>query len=530
FTERGEVFVHVSRETCPDGPQALVKFSVRDTGIGITPEARRRIFQAFTQADGSTTRKYGGTGLGLAISRQLIELFGGTIDVHSEAGQGSTFIFTARFDLQPHGNAHLKQPADLSGKRILVVDDNATNRQILHHQLGAAGVTVISCASGPDAMRLFLRASETGEQFDLAILDMHMPQMDGLALAQIIKADPRTTRTPLVMLTSLSHRFEPGTVQAVGLEAYLVKPVKQARLLECLANVLSNKHPAQIIPLEGPSGQESHGSSDAPGESQLRILVVEDNNVNQRVALRQLKKLGHTATAVENGEKAVQAVAHFHYDIIFMDCHMPVMDGYEATRQIRRLPRNEQGEAVARPYIVAMTANALKGDREKCLAAGMDDYLSKPVNLQDIEAALRRAERHEPVAPPPESEDAPPTIDEKNVEQLRELASDDAPDALGEFIDVFLDQTPLLLEKIHASIEAANGQELHRAAHTLKGSAANFGARPLVALCARMEKIAAGERFLEAHSCAAEIDHESARVVGALKKIPRTIVPNLAVA
>jgi PAS domain S-box-containing protein len=381
FTHEGEVFVNVTlvEETESD---ALLRIEVNDTGIGIAPEAQAKLFEAFTQADSSTTRRYGGTGLGLAIARQLVQLMGGEIGVKSEMGKGSTFWFTARLQKQTGAKPVLEKKRDLTGLRLLVVDDNATNRKIVHHQIISWGMRNGCVASGPEALEILRREAALGDPYDFAILDFQMPFMDGLTLAKAIKADPDLAGTRLVILTSLGQKLTAEELQETGVAASLIKPVRQSELFDCLVNVVSENppvprpKPAQVFT---PPAQEHVG---------VRILVVEDNVVNQKVALQQLRKLGYSADMVANGLEALEALARIPYSLVLMDCQMPEMDGWEATRRIR------EGESAHRPGrrlpIIAMTADAMQGDREKCLDAGMDDYVAKPVRVDELRAALER--------------------------------------------------------------------------------------------------------------------------------------------
>ncbi|MFN2598295.1 MAG: response regulator, partial [Pyrinomonadaceae bacterium] len=383
FTERGEVVVRAERESEADDG-VLVRFSVSDTGIGIGEAERRNLFQPFTQADGSTTRKYGGTGLGLAISKQLVELMGGRIGVESEPGKGSTFWFTARFEKQRRWPAPAAGPAarGLEGLRALVVDDKATNRKILAHQLGSWGVACEEAESGARGLEMLREASARGAAFDLALLDLMMPGMDGFDLARAVKSDAEIAAVPLVMLTAFGRRGDGARAGEAGVAAYLTKPVRQSQLFDSLCEVMgrTGATPARA-PRPTPAVKE--WAEHAP--SNKLILIAEDNAVNQKVAARQLRKLGYRSDAVANGREAVEALGRIAYDLVLMDCQMPDMDGYEATAEIRR---RESG--ARRTPVVAMTANALEGDRERCLAAGMDDYVSKPVRPEDLARALDR--------------------------------------------------------------------------------------------------------------------------------------------
>ena len=385
FTEAGEVVVQAEKEN-EDETHVLVRFSVSDTGIGISDSAQRTLFQPFIQADGSTTRKYGGTGLGLAISRQLTELMGGRIGLNSVPGEGSTFWFTSRFEKQTKvvSTFPLQQQA-LSGRRALIVDDNATNRKILAHQLNSSGIAYREAESGVRALAFLHAAVHDNQPFDVVILDLMMPGMDGFELAQRIKSDPAIAATRLVMLTSHANRGGAAFSRELGIAGYLTKPVRQAALLECVANVVNTPLTAKKTGLrkEQLPVTPKHALVETRRTSNKRILVAEDNMVNQKVAIRQLQKLGYRADTVANGREVLAALAEIAYDLVLMDCQMPEMDGYEATREIRRR------ESTARhTWIVAMTANALEGDREKCLAAEMDDYVSKPVKPEDLRSVL----------------------------------------------------------------------------------------------------------------------------------------------
>jgi signal transduction histidine kinase/DNA-binding response OmpR family regulator len=390
FTEKGEVVVRVARENETD-THAVISFSIKDTGVGIPEEVQAKLFQAFTQADNSTTRKFGGTGLGLAISKQLVEMMGGHIGVRSEPGKGSTFWFNARLEKQT-GPAEAPPSIyfrDLFDLRVLVVDDNATNRQILRHQLYAWKMQKGSAANGYEALDLLRTAVADGKPYDLALLDMQMPEMDGMTLARAIKSDPAISATRLIILTSMGYMHSQNELKAAGVDAYLVKPVKQSRLFDCLVNVLGRAAAEHVFTKPADDAPAAQAPEELPGLRHTRILLAEDNIVNQKVALAQLKGLGFTADAVANGHEVLSALKQVPYDIIFMDCQMPEMDGYEASRKIRQAERSPTSWK-APVHIVAMTANAMTGDREKCLAAGMDDYLSKPVRKAELRSALMK--------------------------------------------------------------------------------------------------------------------------------------------
>jgi len=379
FTERGEVVLTVACTPLSDGRVSLT-FSVRDTGIGLTPEGMGRLFQSFSQADSSTTRKYGGTGLGLAISKRLAELMGGRMWAESEGpGHGSTFRFTieaALAALPPSRRREYSgiQP-ELQGKRVLVVDDNETNRRVLALQTGKWGMRAHAVESPLEA----LRCLEAGERFDLAILDMHMPEMDGTELARRIR--PAHPELPLVLFSSLGQR-EGGEVERL-FDSYLAKPIHQSHLFDTLVGMLVRE--TAVRPAAAPSAKPQFDPTMA-SHHPLRILLAEDNVVNQKLALRLLQQMGYRADLASNGIEAVESVQRQAYDLVLMDVQMPELDGLDATRQIcAALPPDK------RPRIVAMTANAMQGDREMCIAAGMDDYLTKPIRVDRLVEALNAA-------------------------------------------------------------------------------------------------------------------------------------------
>ena len=381
FTERGEVVVRISKENETE-THARLHFRIEDSGIGISSKAQEKLFEAFSQADGSSTRKYGGTGLGLAIAKQLAALMKGEMGVQSELGKGSTFWFTAELEKQA-ANAPdaYPSPPNLADVRVLAVDDNATNRRIIRHQLDAWKMQVETAADGGEALKMMRDAAVIGKPYSLALLDVQMPEMDGWMLARAIQADPILAGTWLIVLTSFGQSFSLAELKAAGIEAYLVKPVKRSRLLDCVVRATGKavaKSSEPSLPLE-----------------KLQILLAEDNNINRKVALARLQKLRYRADSVANGLEVLEALRRFPYDLILMDCQMPEMDGYEATQAIRQW---EQGLKHPCPwnapiYIIALTAHAMEGDRQKCFAVGMDDYLSKPVLAPELQAALERGKR-----------------------------------------------------------------------------------------------------------------------------------------
>jgi two-component system, sensor histidine kinase and response regulator len=377
FTAAGEVTVRVSCDTESESHCDL-RFRVSDTGIGISSEIQKRLFEAFGQGDTSTTRKFGGTGLGLAISKQLAERMGGTIGVLSVPEKGSTFWFTVRLQKQPVPPSTLDANRIFINARVLIVDDNATNGGFLHEQIVAWKMRSATANTGSDALDCLRRAAQERDPYPLAIIDLDMQSMDGWALAREIKADPKIAGTRLILLAGLGQRIGPEELRSADITDCCFKPVRQSMLFDCLTKAL----------LESPATlQLAAGSAAArrPQPQKARVLVAEDNPINRKVALVQLEELGYHAEAVPNGRAVLEALDRTPYDIILMDCQMPEMDGYETARRIRTRSSNFR-----QPYIIAMTAHAMSGDSEECLAAGMNDYISKPVQLDAFAAALAR--------------------------------------------------------------------------------------------------------------------------------------------
>ena len=351
-----------------------------------------RLFQAFTQADSSTARKYGGTGLGLAIAKRLVTLMLGEIGVQSEPGKGSTFWFTARFEkrtgeLPP---AREGEHDGWSNLRVLVVDDNATNRQILRHQIFAWKLQKGSAASGFEALKVLREAAAEGRPYSAALLDVEMPEMDGLTVARAIKAEPALASTHLIALAAKTHAPDAEALKAAGIDAVLAKPVKQSRLLDCLVNIIGKSGVASFVAKSAAEAQPPLSLGLSARLQATRALLAEDNLVNRKVALGLLKKLGCTADAAINGLEVMEALQRFSYPLIFLDCQMPEMDGYEVARAIRQREKDPACPWKAPIHIIALTASAMSGDREKCIAVGMDDYVSKPVRIPELAEALER--------------------------------------------------------------------------------------------------------------------------------------------
>jgi PAS domain S-box-containing protein len=392
FTASGEVSVRVTKETESDH-DVLLRFTVRDTGIGIPKEKQALLFAKFSQVDASTTREYGGTGLGLAISKQLAELMGGEVGVESEPGVGSEFWFTVRLGKQVGGvEAERRLPHGVENIRVLIVDDNATNRQILRTRLTAWGLRAEEAKSGPEALQVLVRAWEGHDPFQLVLIDLHMPRMDGEALGRAIHADERIAEVQMALLTSLGTREDARRSVQAGFSAFLAKPVRQQELMGVLESLLSGREAdGTVTAAAAPAGVAGAASVRSALEQfegrSARILLAEDNFINQQVALGILKRMGLRADAVSNGAEALGALATTHYDVVLMDVQMPELDGLQATRVIREAQSDVLRHDIP---IIAMTAHAMEGDRDICLAAGMDDYVSKPVTPQTLAEMLER--------------------------------------------------------------------------------------------------------------------------------------------
>jgi len=455
FTEQGEVVLEAEVASRSEDDVRL-RFSVMDTGIGIPEEKREQIFAPFTQADTSTTRRFGGSGLGLAISAQLVEMMGGQLGLVSEVGQGSTFHFTARFEL-PHRPAATAPPAregvDLTGVPVLVVDDNATNRRILHEMLASWRMRPTATSGADEALAALKDAQSTGQPYQLLLSDGQMPDKDGFMLAEAVKSDPALRRLPMILLTSAGRTGDGARCRELGIAGFLTKPVKQSDLLETMQAVLRGEEAVKAPERRPPPVVHRP----------LRVLLAEDNAVNQQVAARILQKRGHAVVVVGNGRLALEALRSARerpFDVVLMDVQMPEMDGLAATSALRA---EERGTGRHVP-VVAMTAHAMEGDRERCLAAGMDGYVTKPVEAEALVAAVESAalSRFDPAA------------------AAARLGGDRR--LLREMLGLFLGESPAMLAAVERAVASGDAGALRRAAHALKGSVANFAApRPVEA-------------------------------------------------
>lgn len=549
FTERGEVSLQAFLEQ-ETQDATVIRFEVTDSGIGIAPEATSKLFQPFMQADSSTTRKYGGTGLGLSISKQLVELMGGRIGVTSEPGRGSTFWCTARFTKQAGSPLAILPSSDLEGRRILIVDDNESNRMILHHLVTGWGMIDDVAKDAEEALQRVKEAAGHGISYDLAILDVIMPGKDGLQLAREFRRDPAGAGMRIVVLTSLLQRGHAEQARQAGAMGYLPKPVRHDQLRECLRTVLGitreiAPEPGYLAPAT-PQLVTRHTLADH--RPRQRILIVEDNLINQKLAVRMAEKLGYQAFVAENGEEALKAMETEDFAVVIMDCQMPVMDGFEATRRIRdneqrhstidtrqstepdadRLT-NDESRMTASPHIpiIAVTANAMQGDREHCLAAGMDDYLAKPIQMETLRAVLHRwaapstARGTVSDLPAQDHNSARGVFDPASM--FRNIGEDNH--LFAQLVEMFLDQYPAMLANIKEGLIQADSVAVERTAHSLKGTAGNLCAPEVVLAASRLEALGHLGALQDAPPIYAHLEQEVLRLVQALGPFRQGYLP-----
>ncbi|RLS51946.1 MAG: response regulator [Planctomycetota bacterium] len=512
FTERGEVEVRVELVTRTETHSQL-RFSVRDTGIGISPEKQSAVFEAFVQADASTSRSYGGTGLGLSISRQLVRMMGGELKLNSLDGEGSTFYFEIDLPLSPADTdpdaADAGEAGDLTGVRVLVVDDNQTNRRILEEVLKHWNMIPTLAGSGPAALDVMRRMNQQGSPFELVLTDCHMPEMDGFMFAEALKKSPELSSCTIMMLTSADRQGAYERCHQIGIEATLLKPVKQSELRRSIVAILSRT----VRPVR------SSSATIVPSSRRLRILLAEDNPVNQLLAARVLHKLGHETQTVENGQLALDALRENEFDVVLMDIQMPVLDGFQATTAIR-----EQEQSSGRhQLIVAMTAHAMTGDRERCLAAGLDDYVAKPISITLLSEALSRISDQLP----PTADGPPPSVATSPGPAHADLAFDYATalkkvdgdqDFLNELMNIFHRTTPALRATLKAAVEQHDTHTASEVAHSLKGAIANFCAQPAYAAALALEQTCRSNQLDALPSAHHTLVHELDRLFDAFRK------------
>ncbi|MDD1413200.1 response regulator [Dolichospermum sp. ST_con] len=497
FTSEGEVIINI-KLISENHHTATIKFAIIDTGIGINAEDKNKLFQPFTQVDASITRKYGGTGLGLAICQQLVTLMGGKIAIESEIGKGSKFWFELPFIKQSESVSQNQDYHLLSQRRLLVVDDNATNRKILHHQATRWGMQVDEADSAIKGLAALQTAAAQQKPYDIAIIDMQMPDVDGMTLGKQIKENPSIANVPLIMLTSTNQRDEVKRVLDIGFASYLVKPVKPSRLFDAMIDILDNQ--SKINNYRGSLNEQPVITSNNKSKSKLKLLLAEDNLVNQKVFLKQLQNLGYQADVVANGQEVLELLDKIPYDLIFMDCQMPILDGLEATREIRRFPLTSFAKH-QQPVVIAITANAMKEDQQICLDAGMDDYLSKPVAKDKLAAMLELWSQNilktqEIIIP----EEIASTTDSSNLELLIDWdylhhLSDNNTEFELELLEMFVENSRSHLEAIRAAIAANDYQKIALKAHSIKGSSGNIGATIMMQTAEKLEQLNQKQNF-----------------------------------
>ncbi|PIZ47468.1 MAG: hypothetical protein COY42_08460 [Armatimonadetes bacterium CG_4_10_14_0_8_um_filter_66_14] len=477
---------------------------MRDTGIGIPPDKLEKIFDSFSQADASTTRRFGGTGLGLTIASQLVALMGGRLWAESEVGQGSTFHFTALFGVRPNEERLSRlQPAELRGVRVLAVDDNETNRRILREMLTNWGLAVTVAEDGHSALAALQQAAAAAKPFALVVSDYHMPGMDGLELVERVRQTPALEATRVVLLSSAGAAGDPDRAAGTGADAWLTKPVRQSHLLETIQRVLGAG--------EQPAAPEATKRGPAPVALRpLRILLAEDNPVNQVVAVGVLEQEGHTVVVANNGNEALQALADQDFDLVLMDVQMPELDGLTATRQIRNPESQIRNHEVP---ILAMTAHALTGDRERCLDAGMDGYVSKPLDRRTLFEEIGRVVGLDRVAlPPPAAEEAEigDAVVFDRAAALDRFAGDE--DLLRRVVRAFFDSSPALLSAAQDAVTRGEAEALTTAAHTLKGALGNLSAHAAYEAALQLEQLARSGDLTAAAAALIGVQREVARL------------------
>ena len=526
FTERGEVVIEVRParrqapgDGAPQGRGYRLEFAIIDTGIGITDEAKQRLFTAFTQADGSTTRRFGGTGLGLAISRQLVTLMGGSIDVESMPDHGSRFCFTADFEAAQTTVSGALTRDDLRGLHVLIVEDNRTNSDILQHHAVSWRMHATAVYDGEAALAAIDAATQMGRRFDLALIDWKLPGMNGIELARALRATRGLAAPPMILLTSMTASNVAQTARDAGFSGHLNKPLRREELYRTIARAMGVAAAAPASTLDPVSA----GAAEA-GDS-ARVLLVEDNLVNQDIGAAMLGGLGLRVELANNGVEAVASFGRNRYDLILMDCQMPEMDGFAATAEIRA---REAASGSPRTAIVALTANAMQGDRERCLGAGMDDYLAKPFSKPQLAAMValwvRQSDNaaHSAGLPAPapvagDTRASAPTLDHFALANIRALERPGVPSLLDRVVDRYIADAPGLIEQMRVARDKADASSLARAAHTLKSASASVGARHLAEICKALEEGARNGDTVHAASLIEELDGERERVAAALR-------------
>ena len=520
FTESGDVILQL-RLASQQGQQIEVAFAVIDTGIGIPADKQQAIFDPFSQADGSMTRKYGGTGLGLSISMQLVALMGGRLSVTSKLGSGSTFQFNAKFS-RSQSLFDVRSDEDgtcLKGLNVLIVDDNATNRRVIAEMLRQWEAIPHAVSSGEDALSAIARSALAGKRYELVLVDAVMPEMDGFALVEKLRAQFDFAAPEIMMLTSADRQGDAARCRALGIAAYLVKPIKASELWRAITGCISQHLPINKVANSKPEERITPKSN----QPALRILLAEDNIVNQRVARGILEKLGHSVVVVSDGQQAVQALTEGTFGLVLMDMQMPQMDGLQATARIREL----EAESGRRTPIVALTAHARESDRQRCLAGGMDDYLSKPIMREDLLAMLARLARsaqagadrlgfettEESLSDFATAEERQPPVDFEAL--MRRVESDF--DLLQRVIELFVETAPQILTEIDAAVARGDRDAIVRSSHSLHGAMLSVAAVPAAQAASRLEHASQESDLEEIATLLADLKQESTRLLAALR-------------
>jgi CheY-like chemotaxis protein len=515
-----------SKEAQPrrDNEQTIeLRFAVKDTGIGIFSEEQQKLFQAFSQVDVSTTRRHGGTGLGLAICKQLVEMMGGEIGVESQPGVGSTFWFTATFDKVAADSTKEARvsssvptsPEALTGKRVLVVDDRSINRQIVQHQLSAKGMEVDEADNGIVALNALQAAAEAGKPYDVALLDMKMPKIDGSTLGRLILSEPDWAQTKLVMMTSMHAGDSAQPLLKSGFSDYLVKPVKESQLLQSLLKVLAPDVPSLVVGTQ--SSEKEGGSFDIRQGTSLKILLVEDTPINLKLVQHQVQLLGHQSDSAENGQLALEKLAQSNYDIVLMDCQMPVMDGYQATRALR-----QREGADRHTVVIGMTAYAMQGDREKCLTAGMDDYLSKPVMVKDLKVMLQRwafvvkGNWHKQRSNSQDHTSIDLASDPVDWTHLQEISMAEPAFQL-ELVKGFVKDGNSFLAQAKLALEAKDWVTLANKAHQIKGASASVAVQSISEIAVNLDEQAKANNSEGASQLVAQLEQILKRIEASIE-------------
>jgi two-component system sensor histidine kinase/response regulator len=509
FTKSGAVTVRISCDAASE-KDCQLRFKVSDTGMGIAPETQKKLFQPFAQADTSTTRRFGGTGLGLAISRQLVEKMGGQIGVESVLAQGATFWFTVCLNKSQAPCSLMERNHLLVKMRVLVIDENTISRQFLHEQILALKMRSEIASTGTEALSFLQRAAREGDPYRLAIINLETPDLDAMALAGLIKADPGIAATRLLLLASFGERISPNKIHSAGFVDCCFKPTRQSALLASFTNAIG-EDPAPSPPSAEPS------DSRRPQRQNVRVLVAEDNDINLQVALGQLNKLGYVAEVACNGHAVLDALERDRYDIILMDCQMPGMDGYEATRRIR-----SSGSEVPQPYIIAMTAHAMHGDRENCFAVGMNDYVTKPVILESLAAAVHRGiaakmtllhnEARDSGAGSVSQSKSEGALCKETLRSLKEISSDMGESFFPQLLETFEHDVVKHLTALRLAFAGGETGRLHREARALKELSLTVGAHGMADICELMEELGTTESVHGAPEELTRLDREFDRV------------------